>query len=171
MEEHRNHVHVAFAVPPSHNPLYNPDVLAIAKRSGLPVQPVSGYRPVDPETNNQGYHVQGLATDFAGFNQDALALYFSQQPGLLELIHRSNKGDYGYFCHGASAPANTSGSSGVASSLTGFLGPLGSFVGKLADPKFWIRVAYLVGGAVAIIWGLSTLSGGKLKLPSMEKGS
>lgn len=100
MNEHQNHVHVALQVPVSHDTTANPAIVAALRPSGQPLNPVSGYRASDPETGNKGYHVQGLATDFGGFNQDALATFVGTLPNVLELIHRSASADYGIFSGG-----------------------------------------------------------------------
>lgn len=42
------------------------------------------------------WHASGRAVDFMGFNQDKLARFFeARQPSVLELIHRTDSGDYG----------------------------------------------------------------------------
>lgn len=98
MNEHRNHVHVAMNVQPSHNPRYNESILQVAQKSGLPLNPVSGFRAGSTGSGGGAdHHSEGRATDFAGFNQDALAMYFAKTQGVIELIHRTSKGDYGIF--------------------------------------------------------------------------
>lgn len=103
MEQHRNHVHIAMSVPPSQDSGSNPAIVAAMAGAGVPLSPVSGYR--SGSTGSGGgldNHSKGIATDFGGYEQDALAAFAGSAPGVIELIHRTNKGDYGIFGGGGS---------------------------------------------------------------------
>ncbi len=64
---------------------------AMVKASGIPVHFGNAYRPGDPK-----WHGSGRAIDYMGYNQDRLAQFFMARQGqVLELIHRTNKRDYG----------------------------------------------------------------------------
>lgn len=66
-------------------------ILALVKGSGIPYHFGNAYRPGDPK-----WHGSGRAIDFMGYNQDRLAQFFlNRQSSVLELIHRTNKRDYG----------------------------------------------------------------------------
>lgn len=94
LEQHRNHVHVAMAGPP----MSYPQIIAAAKRSGIPFSVSSTYRPGSRGSGGGlDHHSEGRAVDFAGFNQDRLASYFEHLAGVIELIHRSNLRDYAIF--------------------------------------------------------------------------
>jgi len=94
LEHHRNHVHVAMGGPR----MSWPQIVAAAKKSGIPFQVGSTYRPGSrAEGGGLDHHSEGRAVDFPGFNQDALASYFEHLAGVIELIHRSNKRDYAIF--------------------------------------------------------------------------
>lgn len=111
LEHHRNHVHVAMAGPF----MSYPQIIAAAKRSGLPYHVGSTYRPGSRgEGGGLDHHSEGRAVDFMGFNQDALASYFQHLSGVIELIHRSSRRDYAIF-GGKGAVAGGGG-------LWGFLG-------------------------------------------------
>ena len=65
-------------------------ILALVKGSGIPYTFGNAYRPGDPL-----WHGSGRAVDFMGYNQDRLARFFlARQSQVLELIHRTNTGDY-----------------------------------------------------------------------------
>lgn len=94
LEQHRNHVHVAMAGPP----MSYPQIIAAAKRSGIPFQVSSTYRPGSRGSNGGlDHHSEGRAVDFGGYNQDRLASYFEHLAGVIELIHRSKLRDYAIF--------------------------------------------------------------------------
>lgn len=66
-------------------------ILAMVRASGIPFAFGNSYRPGDPK-----WHGSGRAIDFMGFNQDRLANFFmNMKSRVLELIHRTNKRDYG----------------------------------------------------------------------------
>jgi phage-related protein len=103
MEAHRNHVHVAMSVPPSQDTQQNPAIVAAMGGAGVPLNPVSGFRAGSTGSGGGAdNHSKGIATDFGGFEQDALAEFAGKAPGVIELIHRTNKGDYGIFGGGGS---------------------------------------------------------------------
>jgi hypothetical protein len=85
MQEHLDHLHVAMGIGWA-------GVVEMAKRSGLPYHVGSTVRP-----GANDWHGRGMAVDFPGYNQDALARYFASLPGVLELIHRTATGDYAIF--------------------------------------------------------------------------
>lgn len=94
LEHHRNHVHVAMGGPF----MSYPQIIAAAKRSGIPYHVGSTYRPGSRgEGGGLDHHSEGRAVDFMGYNQDALASYFEHLAGVIELIHRSSRRDYAIF--------------------------------------------------------------------------
>ncbi len=94
LEEHRNHVHVAMDVPP----MGYEAIIAAAAASGIPFSVSSTYRPGSRGSGGGlDHHSEGRAVDFGGYEQDALASYFQNLPGVIELIHRSAAGDYAIF--------------------------------------------------------------------------
>jgi hypothetical protein len=65
-------------------------IMMLVRNSGIPYSFGNAYRPGDPK-----WHGSGRAVDFMGYNQDRLAQFFmGMQPRILELIHRTNRGDY-----------------------------------------------------------------------------
>ncbi|MBM0257047.1 hypothetical protein [Micromonospora sp. 4G55] len=65
-------------------------IMALVQNSGIPYTFGNAYRPGDPL-----WHGSGRAVDFMGYNQDRLArLFMGMQSRVLELIHRTNTGDY-----------------------------------------------------------------------------
>lgn len=72
------------------------EIIALAKRSGLPYQVGSTYRPGAVTLSGRtSYHASDDAVDFSGYNQDALAKYFMGLP-TLEVIHHSNRTGVNY---------------------------------------------------------------------------
>lgn len=111
LNEHRNHLHVAMMQGVNY-------IIELAKRSHIPFQVTSTTRPGDRVANGGlSWHSSGKAVDFGGFNQDALASYFSHIQGVVELIHRSSMRDYAIF-------------GGKPSAGGGFFGPFMDFFGK-----------------------------------------
>lgn len=91
LNQHRNHVHVAMMQGINY-------IVAMARKSGIPFRVTSTRRPGDRVANGGlSWHSSGKAVDFGGFNQDAFASYWLRTPGVMELIHRTNKRDYAIF--------------------------------------------------------------------------
>lgn len=91
MQQHMDHLHVAMSAG------YQA-VIAAAAASGIPFKVTSTVRPGSRGSSGGfDHHHGGLAVDFGGENQDALASYFQGLEGVIELIHRTTSGDYAIF--------------------------------------------------------------------------
>ncbi|NED54638.1 hypothetical protein G3I24_27550 [Micromonospora aurantiaca] len=95
-EEVANKVIPAFGAWPSSPAAQRGDsgvwrrLMALVRGSGIPYTFGNAYRPGDPL-----WHGSGRAVDFMGYNQDRLArLFMGMQSRVLELIHRTDRGDY-----------------------------------------------------------------------------
>ncbi|WP_422751341.1 hypothetical protein [Micromonospora sp. WMMD1219] len=95
-EEVANKVIPAFGAWPSSPAAQRGDsgvwrrIMALVRGSGIPYTFGNAYRPGDPL-----WHGSGRAVDFMGYNQDRLArLFLGMQSRVLELIHRTDRGDY-----------------------------------------------------------------------------
>lgn len=95
-EEVANKVIPAFGAWPSSPAAQRGDsgvwrrIMALVRGSGIPYTFGNSYRPGDPL-----WHGSGRAVDFMGYNQDRLArLFMGMQSRVLELIHRTDRGDY-----------------------------------------------------------------------------
>lgn len=66
-------------------------IIALARANGFRNAVTSSYRPGDP-----GFHGQGKAVDFAGWNQDRFAQFWvNHARSMLEVIHQSGNKRYG----------------------------------------------------------------------------
>lgn len=68
-----------------------PQIIELAKQSGIPYRVVSTYRPgARTKSGGKSWHASGDAVDFGGYNQDKLAAYFLAMD-TLETFHKSNQ--------------------------------------------------------------------------------